>query len=431
MGIYFGTDGLRGLYGEEVSPSIAFKCGNSLSRFCKGKKVIIGKDPRVTGDILSLSLTNGLMQNGVDVIDVGLVSTPAIAYLTRSQGCDYGVMISASHNPPEYNGIKIFDRDGYKIGEELENAIERKFMFPISVPYHKVGRYSYKPQLLHDYLDNISANIGDLSGLKVVVDCGNGSCSNFAKKVFQKHGAKVIYINSKTDGLSINADCGALYPGCVAEIVRQKSADFGISFDGDGDRIIACDENGHLIDGDDILFVLSQYYKCRSIVGTSMTNNGFENALNKKNITLLRADVGDKYVISLMKNKNILLGGEPSGHIIIKSYSTTGDGLLVGLILADIIKKSDKPLSKLVNYKKFPQININVKVIDKYRILNSDKLSSEILSLQKLFGLNGRVLVRASGTENKIRIMCEHKSKSTALKSAQILEEIVKEVNDG
>ena len=151
----------------------------------------------------------------------------------------------------------------------------------------------------------------------------------------------------------------------------------------------------------------------------------------KKNITLLRADVGDKYVISLMKNKNILLGGEPSGHVIIKSYSTTGDGLLVGLVLADIVKKSDKPLSKLVNYKKFPQININVKVIDKYRILNSDKLSSEILSLQKLFGLNGRVLVRASGTENKIRIMCEHKSKSTALKSAQILEEIVKEVNEG
>ena len=430
MGIYFGTDGLRGVYGEEVTPSIAFKCGNSLSRFCELKKIVIGKDPRVTGDILALSITNGLMQNGVDVIDVGLVSTPAIAYLSRTLGCDFGVMISASHNPPEYNGIKIFDKDGYKISEELENQIERKFMFPVSVPYYKTGRYTYKPELAQNYIDNISASIGDLGGLKVVLDCGNGACSHIAKKVFKKHNAKVYSINDKTDGLSINADCGALHPSVLAEEVRQKGADIGISFDGDADRIIACDENGHIIDGDDILYLLAGHFKnCNAVVGTSMTNKGLENALNRKKINLFRADVGDKYVIEVMKNKNILLGGEPSGHIILKNYSTTGDGLLVGLILSSLIKKASKPLSKLINYKKFPQININVVVIDKYRILNSEKLSSEILALQQLFGTNGRVLVRASGTENKIRIMCEHKSKTIALRSAQSLEEIVKGIN--
>ncbi len=429
MGIYFGTDGLRGIYGEEITPSIAFKCGNSLSRFCENKKVLIGKDTRVTGDILALSLINGLMQNGVNCIDVGLVSTPAVAYLTKKEGCDFGVMISASHNPPCYNGIKIFGSDGYKISEQLENNIERKFMFQSSVPFNKIGRYYFCPDLIKKYLNYCYLLSDNLDGLKVVIDCGNGACSQLAKKIFKDKRSKVYIINDKTDGLSINEDCGALYPSSMAKVVCQKGADIGISFDGDGDRIIACDENGNLIDGDDILFILSNFYNCKDVVGTTMTNKGLENALVKKNASLIRADVGDKYVIEIMKNKNISLGGEPSGHIIIGKTSTTGDGLLVGLTLANILKKSGKKLSKLVCYKKFPQININVEVFDKYRILNSDKLSSEILSLQQLFGSDGRVLVRASGTENKIRIMCEHKSKNIALRSAQNLENLIKKIN--
>ena len=430
MGIYFGTDGLRGIYGEELTPGLAFKCGNSLSRFCENKKVIIGKDTRVTGDIILLSVANGLMQNGVNVINVGVLSTPAIAFLTRKLKCDYGIMISASHNPPEYNGIKIFDKDGYKIGEQQEADIERKFMFPVSVPFSKIGHYQFSPTLLKLYLNNIILDIGDLGGLKIVIDCGNGACGKYAKAIFKKLNAKVLSLNDKTDGLSINGGCGALYPNVIADVVRQKHYDLGLSFDGDGDRIIACDENGKIVDGDDILYVLSSFYKnCSQIVGTSMTNKGLENALEKKGCVLYRADVGDKYVIEIMKNKNILLGGEPSGHIILKSHSTTGDGLLVGLNLAKIIKNSKKPLSKLVNYKKFPQININVKVVDKFRILNSEKLTKTILSYKQEFKDNGRILVRASGTENKIRIMCEHRNKNTALACAQELERMVNEIN--
>lgn len=433
MGTYFGTDGLRGVYGEEITPSIAFKCGNSLSRHCtNNKKVLIGKDTRVTGDILSLSLANGLMQNGVSVIDVGVTTTPAVAYLTKLLNCDFGVVISASHNPPHYNGIKIFDCDGYKISQELENDIERKFMLPISVKYSKIGRYDFTPQAVNLYIENIIKNIDSLEGLKIVLDCGNGASYKIAKNVFSKLKAKVILMNAKPDGLSINMNCGALYPESMSKKVLEEKANLGLSFDGDADRVIACDENGKLIDGDEILYILANYFKGNSkfLVGTSMTNKGLENALSKKGITLLRADVGDKYVVEIMKNKNILLGGEPSGHIIVQTYSTTGDGVLTGLLLANIIKKSNQPISKLIKYKKFPQVNINVEVIDKYRILNSDKLASTILNIQQQFSNKGRVLVRASGTESKVRIMCEHISKTTALKNAQLLQELIKELNN-
>ncbi len=431
MGIYFGTDGLRGIYGEELTPSIAFKCGNSLSRFCKKKKVVIGKDTRVTSDILTLSVANGLMQNGVDVIDIGLAPTPAVAFLTKALECDYGIVISASHNPPIYNGIKIFDHDGYKIAETTENSIERKFMSQVSEPFFNVGRYNYQPEYVKKYIEKITTNIGKLNGLKIVIDCGNGASSRIVKKIFKNLGANVLVVNNKTDGLSINENSGALHPQNMASIVIKEKADLGIALDGDADRIIACDEHGELIDGDDILFILASFFKSKvdAVVGTTMSNKGLENALNKKGITLLRADVGDKYVIERMKNNNILLGGEPSGHIIVKSFSTTGDGILTGLLLADIIKKTAKPLSKLINYKKYPQININVEVIDKFRILNSEKLTNETLRLQQQFASFGHVLVRASGTENKIRIMCEHKSRLVALRSAQGLEKIVKEIS--
>lgn len=431
MGIYFGTDGLRGVYGEELTPSIAFKCGNNLSRFCKKKKVVIGKDPRVTGDIISLSVANGLMQNGTNVIDVGVVPTPAVAYLTKVLDCDFGVVISASHNPPKYNGIKIFDQNGYKISETLENSIERKFMLQASEPFYNVGRYSYQPELIKKYIEKITSSIGDLDGLKIVIDCGNGASSKIARHVFKNLGADVIVLNSKKDGISINEESGALHPQNMAARVLQEKASLGVAFDGDADRIIACDENGNLVDGDNILYVFATFFKDKidAVVGTTMSNKGFENALNKKGISLVRADVGDKYVIEKMKNSNILLGGEPSGHIIVQSYSTTGDGMLTGLLLADIIKKSEKPLSKLINYRKYPQININVDVVDKFRILNSDKLTNEILSFQQQFDNNGRVLVRASGTENKVRIMCEHISRSTAEKAALALEKLIKELN--
>lgn len=432
MGIYFGTDGLRGIYGEEISSSLAFKCGNSLSRLCNKKKVIIGRDTRTTGDLISLALSCGLLSGGVDVIDVGITPTPVIAFLTKTLECDYGVVISASHNPSECNGIKLFDCNGYKVSEEVENFVERKLFQPVYNSFNKVGTYKFKNEFINLYKDNILSEKLNLDGLKIVLDCANGASYKIAKELFLKMGAKVIAINNKNEGIKINDNCGALAPNSLIQEVLKNKADIGFAFDGDADRIICCSEKGELLDGDDILYILACNMQNSSdaIVGTSMTNKALENALLKKGKKLLRADVGDKYVVEMMKNNNLILGGEPSGHIVIHNHSTTGDGVLCGLLLSDIVKRKNKPISQLVNYKKYPQIIINIPVIDKYRILNSDKLSSEILSLQQNFSNKGRVLVRASGTENKIRIMCEHLSYNTALHSAKSLEEMIVKLNE-
>lgn len=430
MATYFGTDGIRGVYGEDLSSLLVHNCGNSLARLCRKGIVIIGRDTRLSGDLLSLSFSSGLISGGVDVIDIGIAPTPAIAYLTKLLECDFGVVISASHNPAQYNGVKIYDKNGDKINEDIEKEIERKLFSPLNLPYNKVGRYEYNPKLIKNYQNNLLSTCKSLENLKIVIDCANGATFKLAKKIFSSLGCQTIYLSTKNDGGNINNNCGALFPDNLLKNVIINHADMGFAFDGDGDRILACDEKGNILDGDDILFILSSHTKnCRGVVGTSMTNKGLENALSKKNIPLARADVGDKYVIELMKNLGYILGGEPSGHIVNHNFSTTGDGMLTAISIAEIVKKSGKSLSKLIKYKKFPQINKNVTVVDKFRILNSEKLSSEIISISQAFGKEGRVLVRASGTENKIRIMCEHKQKSTALSSANRLENLVLEIN--
>ena len=429
MGIYFGTDGLRGIYGEVLSPSIAYKAGNSLGLLCKNKKIIIGRDTRRSGDVLSLSFASGIMSQGVDVVDIGIVPTPVVAYLTKLNKFDFGVVVSASHNPKNYNGLKVFDSEGFKISEENEAEIERKILYPTEVGGDKVGRYFFRPNLIRAYKNNILSSFQDISGLKIVLDMANGASYKIARELFTRAGASVMPLNYSDSGKKINLKCGALYPQVISQAVVDYGADMGFAFDGDADRIIACDEKGNVIDGDDILFLLSKSLnKGESVVGTSMTNKGLEEALNKRGINLIRADVGDKYVVKEMKTRYSKLGGEPSGHIIHSLFSTTGDGVLTALMIASIAKESKKPLSKLTTLKHFPQTTINVEVVDKYRILNSDSLSSEILKTQKDCGQNGRVLVRASGTENKIRIMCEHKNAEKAQSLAKNLEKIVKNI---
>ncbi len=430
MGIYFGTDGFRGIYGEVISPSIAYKLGNSLGTLCKNKKVVIGRDTRRSGSILTLSFASGLMSNGVDVIDVVITPTPVIAYLAKNLNFDYGVVISAIHNPRNYNGIKIFNNEGYKINEEFEDIIERKLLYSTELSHDKVGRYLSKPRLIKKYKENILKKFDNLNGLKIVLDLANGASLTTAKELFTKLGAKVIVINSGKNGKKINYKCGALYPEEICKAVIKFGADIGFAFDGDADRIIACNEKGELIDGDDILYYLSlSLPRNSSLVGTSMTNKGLEVELEKRKITLLRADVGDKYVVEVMKNNHALIGGETCGHIIDLNFSTTGDGILTAIELASILKNNGCAFSKLSTFKHFPQIVRNVEVIDKFRLLNSDLLSTKILSIQKLFGNEGRVLVRASGTENKIRIMCEHIKQKEAEKYADELEELVKNLN--
>lgn len=429
MGIYFGTDGLRGVYGEVISPSIAYKVGKATGTLCKTKKIILGRDTRRSGDILSLSFASGIMSQGVDVIDVGITPTPVVAFLAKLHKYDFGIVISASHNPREFNGIKIFDSNGFKLTEEIEAKIERKILYSTEVGGGKVGRYSYRPELIKEYKKNILNSFSDLSGLKIILDMANGASFKIARELFTRAGAKIMPLNYSNSGRKINYNCGALYPQFISQAVVDYGADMGFAFDGDADRIMACDENGKIIDGDDILFLLSNNLnKGEKVVGTSMTNKGLEEALKKREIQLVRADVGDKYVVKEMKSYSSRLGGEPAGHIINSEFSTTGDGVLSAMMIADLVKKNKKPLSKLTFFKHYPQININVEVVDKYRILNSDLLSNETLRFQKEFGQNGRILVRASGTENKIRIMCEHRNQSKAENYAKKLENIVKNI---
>ncbi len=430
MGIYFGTDGFRGIYGEVISPDIAYKVGNSLGGLCQHKKVIIGRDTRRSGSLLALSFASGLMSHGVEVVDIGIAPTPVIAYLTKALGYDYGIVISASHNPRCYNGIKIFDKDGFKLTEELESIIERKMLYSTNLGNDKIGRYYSRPRLIRKYKDNIVSKFERLDGLKIVIDLANGASTSTAKDLFTSLGANVIVINNGKNGKKINHKCGALYPDIISDSVKKFKADMGFAFDGDADRIIGCNEKGEIIDGDDILYILSNKLSSgETVVGTSMTNKGLEVALAKKNISLLRADVGDKYVVELMKNKNSKLGGETSGHIIDTDFSTTGDGVLTAINIASLVKKSGTTLSKLITFKHYPQVIKNVEVIDKYRILNSDFLSSKILSIQNLFGSDGRVLVRASGTESKIRVMCEHINQKEAEKWACEIESIINSID--
>lgn len=422
MGIYFGTDGLRGVYGEVISPDIAYKVGNSLGHLCKNKKILIGRDTRRSGDLLSLSFSSGIMSQGVDVVDVGIVPTPVVAYLVKLLKFDYGVVISASHNPKNHNGIKIFDSEGFKITEETEVEIERHILYPTEVNSERVGHYFFRPRLVKKYRDKLLSSFPDLSGLKIVLDMANGASYKLARELFTLAGAKVIPFNYSNSGKKINHKCGALYPEVIKEEVKLYNAHLGFAFDGDADRIIACDKKGEILDGDDILYILSQNLKNgEEVVGTSMTNKGLEEALNQRGIKLIRADVGDKYVVKEMKSRSARLGGEPSGHIINSKFSTTGDGILTAMTISSLFKASELP-----RFYHFPQVVVNVEVVDKFRLLNSDFLSSEVLKAQKSFEKNGRVLVRASGTENKIRIMCEHKNQETAILQAKKLESIIK-----
>lgn len=430
MGVYFGTDGFRGIYGQTLSPEITQKIGNALGKLCgQRKKVLVGRDTRCSGSLLTLALANGLMSYGIDVVDIGIAPTPAIAFLAKKFDFNYGVVISASHNPKEYNGIKIFDSNGYKISEEEEFEIERNLLYTRETTNERLGRYQYRPKLKKAYKQTLLGCCEALSGLKIALDLANGASYSIAKEIFSKTGARIIIRNNQNNGKKINVDCGALYPEYIAHLTKEMGCDMGFSFDGDADRIIACDENGNILDGDDILYILSQFIPTKHVVGTSMTNKGLELALSKQEKVLLRSDVGDKYVSLLMRSSGAAIGGEPSGHIICNQYSTTGDGMLTALLIASHVKKTGQKLSSLCNYEKMPQVTKNIEVVDKYRILNSDYLSAKILAFTSEIGQNGRVLVRASGTENKIRIMCEHKDEKKAREIVELLSSIVENIN--
>lgn len=432
MGVYFGTDGIRGVVNNDLTFDVMYKCGNALTQIKDRPTVLIGRDTRNSGDLVALAVACGAIMGGAKVIDVGVVPTPGIAYLTKRLECDYGVVISASHNPPEFNGIKIFNKNGFKLQDSEEFEIEKHFIKTNIKDNSDIGSYSFSTSFVNCYVEYLVGLGVNLEGLKVVIDASNGAGFSIAPKVFKMLGAKVYATNCKNNGEKINNNCGSLYPEMLKRNVLKFKADIGFAFDGDADRIVAIDRNGNIFDGDKIIYILSKYMKERqecinSVVGTSLTNMGIEKALNQIGIKLIRADVGDKYVLEQMLKQECVLGGEQSGHIMNLKYSTTGDGILTAVILTKVLKECGE-LDRLFDVDMYPQYSLNVIVSDKLRVINSEILSNAIRNEQEKLK-RGRILVRASGTEPKIRIMVECENLNQAKEIACRLENVVKKIN--
>ncbi|WOS95895.1 phosphoglucosamine mutase [Nosocomiicoccus massiliensis] len=444
MGKYFGTDGVRGVANAFLTPELAFKLGrvggSVLLENSKEERprVLIGRDTRISGEMLESALIAGLLSIGAEVIRLGVISTPGVAYLTKDMEADLGVMISASHNPVEDNGIKFFQNDGFKLDDETEAKIESMLEEDAELPRPTgvdVGFITDFFEGGQKYLSHLKATIdGDLLDQHIVLDGAHGATYSLAPYLFGDLEADVDTIGCNPDGTNINAGFGSTHPEKLQEKVVELGADFGLAFDGDGDRIIAVDEKGQLVDGDKIMYILAKDLKENGllnddmVVSTVMSNLGFYQALEKLKIKSDKTKVGDRYVVEEMKTHNYNLGGEQSGHIIMLDHNTTGDGLLTGVQLAHIIKKSGKTLSELHGEMvKFPQELVNVKVEDKYHVTDNEKVKSVIQSVEEEMAGNGRILVRASGTEPLVRVMVEaeteEQAKSYAEKIAQIVEE--------
>ena len=432
MGNFFGTDGIRGIFGQTLTPSLAKNVGNALCQVKSKPKILIGSDTRLSSDILKCSLAVGVMLGGGDVVDVGIVPTSCVSYLTETLSFDYGVMISASHNPPEYNGIKIFKHNGRKMNDEEENNLESYFSTSIETPFK--GKYKQK-NLSKTYI-NLLVSCSDVSleNYKMCLDCSNGSSYKIAPKVFKMLGAEVFVTGGKNKGELINKECGSLHIENLIKYVKEKKANFGFAFDGDADRLIAVDDSGEVFDGDKILYILAKQMKkegklyANTVVGTSHTNSGIMNALNKHKINLIRTDIGDKYVIDAMEKMNLSLGGEQSGHIILRDKIKTGDGILTAITLANVIAKEKKTIAELFDAHMLPQANIDCIVHDKMKVMNNEELRLLLSNISCAITPAGRVLVRASGTENKIRIMVEHISPTKAKKLAKEIKNLVMKI---
>ncbi|MDD4877479.1 MAG: phosphoglucosamine mutase [Candidatus Nanoarchaeia archaeon] len=411
----FGTDGIRGkAYEYPINVDIAEKLGYAVALFSKQKKVAIGRDTRISGKELEQAAAKGVSKAGKEAVLLGILPTPAVAFLTRKLNAGAGIMISASHNPAEDNGLKVFSSEGYKLEDEKEETIESYMLnTQKETAGGKITEYADAKRQYIDFAKK--AFNGSAGGIKIVVDCANGAACNVAKDIFSDLKAEVTAINDSEDGSIINRGCGALHTGSLKEAVLKEKADLGIALDGDADRIIAVDETGRELDGDYLLYICAKLMKDKNrlknntVVATSMSNGGFEESMRMAGIAVKETKVGDKYVIEEMRKNNYSLGGEQSGHIIIADYSTTGDGILCGLEIIKAIKEYKKPLSELANeVQKYPQVLINVPVREKKEIKSLDSYAL-IQKAEKDLEGKGRVLVRYSGTEILLRVMVESK----------------------
>jgi phosphoglucosamine mutase len=422
----FGTDGVRGVANKLLTPDLAYKLGRAgayvlTKDFQGGAKptIVIGKDTRISGDMLEAALISGICSVGVDVLRVGVMPTPAIAYLTRALEATAGVVISASHNPVEDNGIKFFAATGYKLPDEVEARIE--YMLDTSLDDlpsptgAEVGRMREVADAADRYVEFAKSTVDvRLDGLKVVVDCANGAAYDVAPRILRELGAEVIAVYNEPDGININKECGSTHPEVVADKVREYGAAIGLAHDGDADRVIAVDEKGGIVDGDFIMMICSAYLKeCRklaqdTVVVTVMSNMGLHLGLKKADIRVLETQVGDRYVLEELLRSGARFGGEQSGHIIFLDYNTTGDGIVTALQLISVVKKTGRSLSGLASQmQRLPQVLVNVRVTDKATAMNNPEVTAAIETGKAKLGDRGRILVRPSGTEPKVRVMAE------------------------
>lgn len=441
MGRLFGTDGVRGVANTELTSELALNLGKATARVLidhtkdHKPKVVIGRDPRASGEMLEAALIAGLTSVGVDVLLAGIVPTPAVSYLVTYYAADAGFVISASHNPMQDNGIKIFDKNGHKLSEKLEDEIEslmnQKFASPVGEAIGRVKGLIDAEEAYIAYLLNTIEPFS-LQGLNIAVDCANGAASEIAPEVYKRAGANVFAIHAQADGWNINRDCGSTHIDEIRKVVKEGKFDLGISHDGDADRCLAVDSEGNLVDGDHILAILAIALKSQdrlkhnTVVSTVMANLGFTNAMKANKINIITTQVGDRYVLEEMEKNDYQLGGEQSGHIILRKFSTTGDGLLTALHLMQQVNSQEKSLKELAKaVTKYPQVLINVAQVDKAKIQN-EHLQEKIKIVEGQLQDKGRVLLRASGTEPVIRVMVEAESDQTAQKVCEDLAAVVK-----
>ncbi|MDT8715883.1 phosphoglucosamine mutase [Clostridium sp. 19966] len=441
----FGTDGVRGIANSELTADLAFKLGKAgayvLTEGTHKPKILVGMDTRISGDMLEGALVSGILSVGAEAVCLGVIPTPAIAYLTRKYGADAGVMISASHNPVEYNGIKFFNGDGYKLSDELEDkiqaTIEAGFSELPSPTGINLGRKIVEDGALDDYIEYAKATIDiDLKGMRVALDCANGACYKAAVSTFRALGAEVLVINNDPDGLNINDNCGSTHLEELMDYAVKKKCHIGLAFDGDADRCLCVDENGHKVDGDFMMCIAAKYLKEQGklkdnvLVVTVMSNLGLDIAMKKEGIKTVKTKVGDRYVLEEMVKNGYKLGGEQSGHIIMLDHNTTGDGLVTALQMTAILKKSGKTMSELKSMmKELPQVLANAKVPnDKKDIHEKDEeIISEIKKLEEALHGCGRVLIRPSGTEPLVRVMLEGENQEEIDNMAHGLAKLIEE----
>lgn len=438
---FFGTDGIRGKVGEPPISAdwilkLGWAAGRVLAKEGRGK-VVIGKDTRLSGYMFESALEAGLAAAGLDICLLGPMPTPAIAYLTRTLHAKAGIVISASHNPYDDNGIKFFSEHGLKLSDEVEHAIEAMLDQPLqTVAPAEIG----KAQRINDaggrYIEFCKGTLDhgvDLKGLRIVIDCAHGATYHVAENVFAELGATVITMGANPDGLNINRECGSTHPEALAEKVLAEKADVGIAFDGDGDRTILVDHTGAIVDGDELLCIIAHHYQQQGrlnggVVGTLMSNYGLELAFKKMNIPFYRAKVGDRYVMGALKERHWILGGESSGHIICLDANTTGDGIIAALRVLVAMIKSGQSLHDLKQLMdKLPQVLINVRVENKNHVMNEKQVQAALLQAEQDLAGQGRILLRPSGTEPLIRVMTEGSDPSTIAKIAHAVAETVKE----